>query len=348
MIQKGFARSPGEPFTTRFRTRHPKPPSAVLSNFRTHQTVGKRWPVRPGGPTITLSNNRTALRAGFFTNHPTFDIDTSTSGRTPASGGTGSGARNPKRNSASPDVETVRRLSRKRFFDSFKRRWKAHSKAEKPRGRKRKRTAMALGISALGLTGASNLALHAGPGLAQSHTASEAVRGDEFADTSERRSAEDLSASDDLIEAIIDDEGVRYDVYRDMAGHPTVGVGHFVLPEDNLRIGDTISHERAMTLLEQDLAKAEDVVRRLLGELPVSQHEFDALVDLVFNVGEGTVSQSSSPRLNEAIAIGDYEGMADELHYATAGNRVAKGLILRSERRAQIFMNGEYGDPREA
>ncbi|MGB7369660.1 lysozyme, partial [Erythrobacter sp.] len=112
--------------------------------------------------------------------------------------------------------------------------------------------------------------------------------------------------------------------------------------------GDTISHERAMDLLEQDLKKAERGVQKLVGELPINQNEFDALVDLVFNVGEGTVSERKSPRLNEAIQNGDYQGIADELDYTTAKNRVAKGLIHRSERRTQIFMNADYSDPREA
>jgi len=163
----------------------------------------------------------------------------------------------------------------------------------------------------------------------------------------ERRPVSEISVSDELLEAMVEEEGVRYDVYRDVAGYPTVGVGHLVLPEDNLRLGNTISHERAMQLLEQDLKKAEKGVRKLVGDLPVNQNEFDALVDLVFNVGEGTVSERKSPNLNKAIEAGDYDGIAEELEYTTAKNRVAKGLIYRSERRTKIFMSADYSDPRE-
>lgn len=201
----------------------------------------------------------------------------------------------------------------------------------------------------MGLSGTSQLALSAGPIAAQTHyfnplaTDAPMLALDPF----ERRDASDLSASEELVEAMIEEEGVRYDVYRDVAGYPTVGVGHLVLPEDDLRLGDTISHERAMQLLEQDLEKAERGVRDLIGDLPVNQHEFDALVDLVFNVGEGTVSERKSPRLNAAIEARDYDRIAEELHYTTAGNTVAKGLVYRSERRAQIFMSADYRDPRE-
>ncbi|MBD2841466.1 lysozyme [Erythrobacter sp. KMU-140] len=207
---------------------------------------------------------------------------------------------------------------------------------------------MALGFSAATLTGTSQLALSAGPIAAQSQIADveDAASYDLF-DPTERRAASELTASERLIEAMIEEEGVRYDVYRDVAGYPTVGVGHLLLPEDNLRVGDTISHERAMDFLESDIAKAEDIVVRLVGDLPINQHEFDALVDLAFNVGEGTLSADESPRLNRAIEAADYDRIADELNYTTAGNRVAKGLVYRSERRQRIFMASDYSDPRE-
>ncbi|WP_330662840.1 lysozyme [Erythrobacter sp.] len=199
---------------------------------------------------------------------------------------------------------------------------------------------MALGVTALGLSGASHMALTADP-------ISASVSTDEI-DPSERRHASEMVVSMDLLNAMVEEEGVRYDVYRDVAGYPTVGVGHLVLPEDNLRLGDVITHDRAIQLLEQDLAKAEKGVRKLVGDLPINQNEFDALVDLVFNVGEGTVSAENSPRLNAAIEAHDYEKIGEELDYTHAANKVARGLIYRSERRAQIFLAADYSDPREA
>lgn len=162
-----------------------------------------------------------------------------------------------------------------------------------------------------------------------------------------RRHATQLQPSDEFIEALAQEEGIRYTVYRDVAGYPTVGVGHLILPEDNLRVGDRISHEKALDLLRQDVAKAAEGVRGLVGNLRLYQHEFDALTDLVFNVGAGNVSQEESPRLNEAIQMADYQGIAGELQYHHAGGSKANGLVHRSERREQIFLNGNYDDPRE-
>ncbi len=163
-----------------------------------------------------------------------------------------------------------------------------------------------------------------------------------------RKPANRMSVSESFKEALIEEEGVREVVYRDVAGYPTVGVGHLVTPKDKLRVGDRISYDRILDLLNQDLEIAEQGVARLVGDLPLYQHEFDALVDLVFNVGEGNVSPDKSPRLNAAIERGDYQAIADELDYRHAAGSVAKGLIYRSERRANMFMSAEYENPREA
>jgi GH24 family phage-related lysozyme (muramidase) len=166
--------------------------------------------------------------------------------------------------------------------------------------------------------------------------------------TEKRKRARFLKASPELLEAMIEEEGSRDRVYRDVAGYPTVGVGHLVTPQDGLRVGDRISDDKVLDFLEQDITIAERAVARLAGDLPLLQNEFDALVDLVFNVGEGNVSAERSPQLNSAIAAADYDGIADELEYHYARGRIAKGLVYRSERRASIFMDASYENPREA
>ncbi len=161
-----------------------------------------------------------------------------------------------------------------------------------------------------------------------------------------RLPAAKLTTSAAMKEALIEEEGVRYTVYADSAGNPTVGVGHLVTARDGLSIGDTIAKDRALDLLEADLEHAERVVARLAGDTPLYQHEFDALVDLAFNVGEGSLSQANSPNLNRAIAERDHEAIAAELDYIRAGNAVAAGLLYRSERRVAIFVDASYDNPR--
>lgn len=70
-------------------------------------------------------------------------------------------------------------------------------------------------------------------------------------------------------------------------------------------------------------------------------------MDLVYNVGPGNVSAAESPRLNCAIATGDYEAIAAELDYTRAGGAYARGLDHRSERRTRMFRAAAYEDPRQ-
>lgn len=208
------------------------------------------------------------------------------------------------------------------------------------RGRRRKRkAALALSASVMGFTTAAADTGPSGPAPVISALAP----GVDF-----RANANELRVSEAMKEALAEEEGVRLTVYRDVAGYPTVGVGHLVRPEDGLRVGDRITYDQAIDFLEQDLVTAEEGVKRLVGGLPLYQHEFDALADLIYNVGEGNVSESESPNLNRAIQLADYDGIAEELHYYHAAGAKARGLIYRSERREAIFMNAAYDDPREA
>ena len=161
-----------------------------------------------------------------------------------------------------------------------------------------------------------------------------------------RRHARELRASREFRRALVEEEGMREQVYRDVAGYATVGVGHLVRSEDRLRVGDRVNRKRIARFLEDDIRKAERSVAKVVGDLPLHQHEFDALLDLVYNVGEGNVSPHRSPRLNRAIRSRDYEGIARELRYTTAKGARAAGLVFRSARRQRMFKEGKYDNPR--
>ncbi|GMM92989.1 lysozyme [Qipengyuania sp. MTN3-11] len=201
--------------------------------------------------------------------------------------------------------------------------------------------------TALLTAGAVGLAAFTGPGFSRGSLDPNSI---ELTDAfhGERMPAPLLKASAKFKKALIEEEGVRYVVYRDVAGYPTVGVGHLIDEGDNLRVGDRVNKQQVLDFLEGDLIEAEEGVRQLVGDLPLHQHEFDALVDLVYNVGLGNVSESESPRLNAAVQSGDYRRIASELDYTHAGGEVARGLEFRSDRRAKIFLDAHYENPRGA
>lgn len=84
-------------------------------------------------------------------------------------------------------------------------------------------------------------------------------------------------------------EGVRRRVYRDSVGKPTVGVGHLVLSQDKLKVGDIISNAQVDAFLRQDVRIAEAAVNAL--NLPLTQNQFDALVSFTFNLGAGGLTK---------------------------------------------------------
>ena len=221
----------------------------------------------------------------------------------------------------------------------------ARRMARQPGGNRRKRAALAIAAAGMGF-GASGM-VPPTP-VAQAQLAAYQAGPPSFEDMVGRVPARKLTASDELREAMIEEEGVRTRVYRDIAGYLTVGIGHLVRAGDRLSLGDRISRERILDFFDEDIALAEAAVRRMVGDTPLHQHEFDAMVDLVYNVGEGNVSLDRSPRLNAALDEADYDAVAEELTYTHARGQTAEGLIYRSQRRAQIFQDAVYTDPRNA
>jgi lysozyme len=203
-----------------------------------------------------------------------------------------------------------------------------------------RKAALAFSAGVMGLSGAA---------MGSPTTAPVSIAGSvQLAKPLVRLPASHLHASDSFKQALVQEEGVRDTVYRDVGGFPTVGVGHLVEPGDGLKVGDRVNYDRILDFLDGDLREAEAAVVRLVGDLPLFQHEFDALVDLVYNVGEGNVSPRKSPRLNTAIAAHDYEAIAAELDYRFCAGQMARGLAYRSERRARIFSQASYDDTRPA
>jgi len=242
-----------------------------------------------------------------------------------------------------PVRRVLARLRERRRLELHERRRRRALPARHPqrtahRRMQHRKAALALSAGVMGLSAAAMGTMPAEPALAVVQVDNPLAR----------LPARDLRASQSLKEALVQEEGVRDVVYRDVAGFPTVGCGHLVTPADGLSVGDRISYDQVLDFLEDDLAEAEEAVSRIAGDLPLFQHEYDALVDLVYNVGPGALSAKKSPRLMTALAAHDYAAMAAELEYKYAGGQLARGLAFRSARRTQIFMNAAYGDPREA
>lgn len=84
-------------------------------------------------------------------------------------------------------------------------------------------------------------------------------------------------------------EGVRTKVYKDSLGKPTVGVGHLVLPEDNLKVGDVISDELVNQFLAHDSLKAYKAAIEQAEEVGLGKNKafINALTSVNFQLGTG-------------------------------------------------------------
>jgi RHS repeat-associated protein len=130
--------------------------------------------------------------------------------------------------------------------------------------------------------------------------------------------------------------------YVDGAGHPTVGYGHKVTAADGLKVGGTVTKEKADALRDADMTSAAGAVQKAVGKTQLSQGEFNALVDLVYNAGPGVLTDAKSPSLMKAIGSGDYAAMSDQLQYSKDDKgKQEPGLVTRSNERKEIFTGKE-------
>ena len=125
-------------------------------------------------------------------------------------------------------------------------------------------------------------------------------------------------------------EGCRLTAYLDSVGVATIGVGH----TKGVCMGDTCSQAQADSWLAQDVKEAEQCVDAAV-TVPLTQHEFDALVSFTFNLGCGNLKKSTLLRLLNAS---DYDAAALEFRrWDKAGGQVLAGLTRRRDAEARLF-----------
>lgn len=128
------------------------------------------------------------------------------------------------------------------------------------------------------------------------------------------------------------EEGVRLTAYQDQVGVLTIGYGH----THGVTEGMTCSQEQAEKWLQEDIASAEAAVNTYV-HVPLTQGEFDALTDFVFNLGSGSLLHST---LLTLLNKGDREGAAKEFEkWDHAGGKVVAGLLRRRQEEEKEFLS---------
>jgi lysozyme len=127
-------------------------------------------------------------------------------------------------------------------------------------------------------------------------------------------------------------EGFRKRVYLDVAGFPTIGYGHRLLHPESFPNG--IDEPQAAGILLIDIREAARAVQRLV-KVPLTQGQFDALVDFCFNLGEGRLASST---LLKILNAGRYADALEQLlRWDFAGNEECPALKARREAEAELW-----------
>lgn len=134
-------------------------------------------------------------------------------------------------------------------------------------------------------------------------------------------------------------EGFRDSVYLDVNGLPTIGYGHRLVHPETFPHG--VTEAQAVEILLSDICEAERMVGRMV-KVPLTQGQFDALVDFVFNLGSGRLYTST---LLTDLNAGHMEAAAEQiLLWDHADGKVNSGLMARRQAEFELFTGRKAAD----
>jgi len=122
-------------------------------------------------------------------------------------------------------------------------------------------------------------------------------------------------------------EGCKLEAYRCPRGICTIGYGHTTAAgAPAVQMGMKITQQQADDILSRDLHQFEDAVTRLVHQ-PLTQHQFDVLVDFTYNAG---VSAFSGSTLLKKINTAKFDDVPAELmKWVHVNGKVTPGLVRR-------------------
>lgn len=130
-------------------------------------------------------------------------------------------------------------------------------------------------------------------------------------------------------------EGCKLESYLCAANVPTIGYGS----TKDVKMGMTISQEQAEELLLEDLEVYEDAVIKAV-EVPLHQHQFDALVSWTFNLGGANLNAST---MLKVLNKGAYEDVPYQMkRWNKAGGQVLEGLTRRRLAESLLFEGNDW------
>ena len=133
-------------------------------------------------------------------------------------------------------------------------------------------------------------------------------------------------------------EGFSSKPYLDVVNIPTIGWGNtFYEDGTKVKLGEQISKTDALKLLEHIANKDFGNFVNKTVKVPLNQNQFDALVSFAYNLGNGSLQNST---LLKKLNSGDYQGASNEfLRWNKSGGKVLNGLTRRREKERALFLS---------
>ena len=134
-------------------------------------------------------------------------------------------------------------------------------------------------------------------------------------------------------------EGLSLKPYLDVVNIPTIGWGNTYYPDGKkVTMNDKpIDELKANEILEYIANKDFASFVSKVVKVPLNQNQFDALVSFAYNVGNGSLQNST---LLKKLNSGDYQGASNEfLRWNKSGGKVLSGLTKRREKERALFLS---------
>lgn len=131
---------------------------------------------------------------------------------------------------------------------------------------------------------------------------------------------------------------------------PTNGFGSTRREDGSpVRLGDRTSPPQALKRAMRDMREFETTLKACMGDVQLYQHEYDAYVDLAYNVGGAAVCKSSIPvklraQQYEAACrtILDFKKSQGRDCSLPENRRICGGIWTRRQEMARLCLTGEY------
>ena len=112
----------------------------------------------------------------------------------------------------------------------------------------------------------------------------------------------------EFLDDFIQMEGKRTEVYKDINGNQTIGIGHFITPDEGNKFDNkTLSDKEIFTMLGQDIINKDLNLETIIDKKSyksMPSHLRESVMDLAFNKGEGAISDNK--KLRDALNNKDY------------------------------------------